>query len=224
MTTWFVTGTDTGVGKTEVTTLLAAAARTAGLDVRAIKGLETGVNSTSGPTDAARLAEAAGHAPLCAQTWRTPASPQRAAELEEQPLDRHRLQALLENPGGAFALVEGAGGWTVPLDDALRWDHLVGQTRHPVVVVAANRLGVLNHTLLTCEAIRARGNPLLGVVLNEAFAPIENESAARAGNLNDLRHWLDVPVLPLPFLTTGAARTEHGRRLFDALRRCSPID
>ena len=217
-TTWAVTGTDTGVGKTEVTAVLAEAARAAGLDVRAIKAVETGVRANDPHSDAARLGRAAGHAPLCGQTWTTPASPQRATQLEGTPFQADTVRTFIQQHSGTITLVEGAGGWTVPLNDTLRWDTFVAEAGVPVLVVAANRLGVLNHTLLTCEAIRSRGNPLVGVVLNHLLEEPPEEAAARAGNLADLSHWLDVPVIALPYLQKGADRVAEGVRLWSALR------
>jgi len=217
-TTWAVTGTDTGVGKTEVTALLAVAARAAGLDVRAIKAVETGVHAADPNTDAARLGRAAGHPPLCGQTWRTPASPQRATQLEGAPFEEGAVRAFIQQHSSALTLVEGAGGWTVPLSDTLRWDTFVAETGVPVLVVAANRLGVLNHTLLTCEAIRSRGNPLVGVVLNHLQEENPEEADARAGNLGDLRHWLDVPVVAVPHLRANVDRVAEGMRIWRALR------
>jgi len=216
-TIWAVTGTDTGVGKTEVTALLAKTARKAGRDVRAIKAVETGVTDQSINTDAIRLGRAAGHPPLCAQTWETPASPQRATQLEGHPFEADTLQEFVTVHSGALTLVEGAGGWAVPLDDALRWDQFIQRQGWPVIVVSANRLGVLNHTLLTCEAVRAGGNRLVGVVLNHPAHDAPAEAAARAGNLADLKHWLDEPVVSCPYLDATSDRDEIGQKIWKAL-------
>ena len=186
----FVTGTDTDVGKSVVVAALAAAWRG---KVHAIKPVASG--GDAGPTDARRIADAAGHAPLVYATWQTPVSPHRAALLEEQPLDVQGLLDWLDGFEG-LRLVEGVGGWRVPLTLSPRFE-VVDLAQHlslPVVVVAANRLGVLNHTVLTVEAVRTAGLEVVGVVLND----LGGDDASCAHNLDDLNRLLDVPVFAFP--------------------------
>ena len=168
MSGWFITGTDTEVGKTAVTAGLAAALRVNGSDVAAIKPLATG---SEGPgEDALIIAKAAGHAPRVHTCLPTPAAPHRAALLAGQALDFDAVLRWTHSQSGDPLLVEGVGGWTVPITAHKRVSDLAVGLGFPVVVVAANRLGVLNHTLLTVEAVLASGLALAGVVLNDHFS------------------------------------------------------
>ena len=204
----FVTGTDTEVGKTVVTAALAAAIP----GVSAIKPLASG--SLPPGEDALQLAQAAGHPPQVLHCAPFPASPDRAMHEAGMHLD---WTALLEWIGGFSAplLVEGVGGFAVPLDHEHRVSDLAVALAYPVLIVAANRLGVLSHTLLTAEAILSRGLTLAGVVLNTvpggAAPPLDTY------NLNDLRRELQVPVVPFPIVTTAAARLKAGQTVLSAL-------
>ena len=194
----FITGTDTEVGKTLVTACIARHLRTLG-SVIAAKPVATGVEPPSAGEDASFIAAAAGHAPVVFGTWRTPVSPHRAAELEGVPAPADlgaRIQALSAD----YVLVEGVGGWCVPisLDPPIWVEDLARATHGPVIVVAANRLGVLNHTLLTVQAILRAGFDVAGIVVNDVKRATED--ASRTHNVDDLRRLLDVPVWEVPHL------------------------
>lgn len=207
----FVTGTDTDVGKSVVTAALASAWRGA---VRAIKPLASG--GASGPTDAERIGRAAGHPPLVHSTWTAPVSPHRAALLEGRPLDVESMLDWLDALPDP-RLVEGVGGWRVPLtvDPFFTVIDLAQHLGFPVLVVAANRLGVLNHTLLTVEAVRSAGLTVVGVVLND----LGGDDASCQHNLEDLELLLDVPVFPFPRLDPDDAGQleQAGRELVHRL-------
>lgn len=166
----FVTGTDTSVGKTVVTAALAAALHAAGVGVRALKPVASGVPDGDPGEDAALLGLAAGHAPLGALRLRAPLSPHRAAALEGVAVHPQALVDWVLSERGAVTLVEGAGGWEVPITFAFRVSHLAAALGWPVLVVARNRLGVLNHALLTVEAVRRSGCHVAGVALVEGEA------------------------------------------------------
>lgn len=202
----FVTGTDTGVGKTVVTAALAAALRGTGVDVRALKPVQSGDDD-----DAARIAAAAGHAPRCRYTFATPVSPHRAAAREGVTLAGPELVAWVHENMGGVTLVEGAGGWTVPYAFGFTVADLAAALGWPVLVVALNRLGVLNHTVLTVDAIRRRGLVVAGVVLVEG-----GSDASTATNAEDLRVLLpDTALRVLPRLDPGdpVALRRAGRQL-----------
>jgi dethiobiotin synthetase len=171
----FVTGTGTGVGKTTVCGLLAGFLRARGMRVTTQKWVETGV--TDGPTDIdvhRRLMGDSdpGAAPLladrCPYRFTLPASPHLAAAHEGRRVDPAVIEAAYRRLAETHdaVLVEGAGGFLVPLSEELLTGDLVARIGLPVVVVAANRLGCVNDALLTVEAVRRRGIPLIGLVFN----------------------------------------------------------
>ena len=192
----FVTGTDTEVGKTVVTACLAAAfPETA----HAAKVVASGVGPTDPPggEDASLLAFGAGHAPSVFATFTAPVSPHRAAVLEGRRVETPVLTAWLRNLRGNPLLVEGVGGWRVPITPDFEVRDAAEVVGAPVLIVAANRLGVLNHTRLTVESVRADGFRVVGVVLNSGIAPQGSEDdPSTTSNLEDLRELLDVPVVP----------------------------
>ena len=219
----FVTGTDTDVGKSVVTACLAAGARSTG-SVVACKPVASGVTPGTPGDDAVRIARGAGHDPLVFATWAPPVSPHRAAWLEERPPPVDLL-ARIASLQADTVLVEGAGGWRVPAaapgpdaspGDVLWMRDLARATGGPCVVVAADRLGVLNHTLLTVDAIRADGLDVLGVVLNQGLQP--RHDASTSSNEADLRWLLDVPLACVPHVPDGpgaeAVWSDVGRRLW----------
>ena len=218
-----VTGTDTGVGKTLVACALAAALRARGTAVAAMKPFETGVAERHAGTDAERLRRAAAHAggllpppeDVCPAVFAEPLAPLIAAEREGRPvalaaLDdaRARLERGLDAaPGPRALLVEGAGGLLVPLlrDDAGRvvdFGTLAARWSLDLVVVAGDRLGVLNHTLLTVREAERAGLRVRLVVLN-ALRPAPAD-VAEATNLGALQALLPgVPVIAFPFVPTA---------------------
>jgi dethiobiotin synthase len=181
----FITGTDTDVGKTVVTACLAAAYRARGQQPRAVKPLATG---SKGPGDDAKIiALAAGHEPRVFACFPEPASPERAAKQAGITIDDDGFLDWMCAQSGDPLLVEGVGGWAVPLTPSLTVEDLAVRLGHSVVVVAANRLGMLNHTMLTVEAVRESGLKLAGVVVNNALG---EASDLQEWNIDDLRRWL----------------------------------
>jgi dethiobiotin synthetase len=202
----FVTGTDTGVGKTVVTAALAAALREAGVRVAALKPVQSGDDG-----DAQVIGAAAGHEPAVRHSFAAPVSPHRAAALEGAKVDADEVSTWVEARRGAVTLVEGAGGWMVPYAPGFFVADLAESLGWPVLLVAKNRLGVLNHTLLTVEAVRRRGLVIAGIVLVDG-----GDDASAPTNAEDLRMLLpNVPLRRLPRLTSldGAALAAAGRAL-----------
>lgn len=199
----FITGTDTGVGKTRVGAALAHLLRMRGVGVRPRKPVESGcAMGPDGllPRDAAVLRAAAGGVePLdrvCPYRLLAPLSPERAADIEGMTLGLGQLHAacLSDIEHGDFLLVEGAGGFYSPLARGALNADLAGGLALPLLLVAADRLGTLNHTLLTVEAIRMRGLALAGLVLNQ---PVPHPDLPM-DNAADLARWLQMPVLRIP--------------------------
>jgi dethiobiotin synthetase len=200
-----VTGTDTGVGKTSVAILLLKMLRRRKLTVAVMKPVETGVTPSDPRSDAARLLSAAGtndSLELVRPLLMTePLAPWVAASRAGTTVDLgvlDRAFARLER-GREAIVVEGAGGLLVPLTRELAFDGLFARWELDVVVVAGNRLGALNHTLLTVRAAHDAGLRVRGVVLNN-LGPEQPRIAERT-NLDALQELLaPVPVLPLPWL------------------------
>ncbi len=163
----FVTGTDTGVGKTFVSCAMVRAARAAGHAVFAFKPVETGCVNGVGE-DQTALAKAAGSVVRGTYRFALPAAPWVAAQAEGVEIDLDRVRADLD-AGAASAdrvLVEAAGGWRVPITKTGDTSALARLCGLPVVVVARAGLGTINHTLLTLEAIQRDDLQIAGVVLS----------------------------------------------------------
>lgn len=190
---FFVTGTDTGVGKTYVTALLTRALRRAGFDTVALKPICCGPRD-----DVDDLCAASDHEltpDAVNPCWlEAPAAPLVAARRENRVVDLAVLDSWFQahRARRRSLLVEGAGGWLVPVTDGRTVADLAVQFGLPVLVVVANRLGCLNHTLLTLESIRARGLTCGGLVLNTLSA--ENSVAVET-NRQILQEFCDVPIL-----------------------------
>ena len=180
----FVTGTDTGVGKTFVGCALATALRTRGLRVAVMKPVETGV--TGEPEDALALRAASGDpAPLddvCPHRLRAPLAPAVAARLEGVTLDVGRLVTLVERRRRAadVLLVEGAGGLLVPVAGRVTWADIAGRLALPTLIVAANRLGTVNHCALTARVAAAAGLRVPGFVFSQPAAQTDESAATNA--------------------------------------------
>ena len=220
MQRWFITGTDTDVGKSVITACLAQAAHDMGR-VIAAKPVASGVSPGEAGEDATLIASAGQHPAMVFETYEPPLSPHRAALIERRPLDVAGLNAWIDALEADIVLIEGVGGWRVPLSlrpSRLDVSDLAKRLASPVIIVAANRLGVLNHTLLTVEAVRQANLPIAGVVLNDVT---ESDELSRATNLDDLRELCDVPVIHVGTFNPNdaAERLRWGRHLWKCLKQ-----
>ncbi len=184
-----ITGTDTDVGKTWVGCQLAEALRERGVLVRTVKLVETGTSvETSLEEDGVKLAQAAGQdEPRAAlRRYRTAVAPAEAADLEQRPLDLNVVEAQMMAvvSGARVTLVEGAGGLFSPLTWQRNLLDVARKHAAPVLVVAADKLGTVNHTLLTLGMLDLSGARYLGVVMN---ALPEGDDRARGLNATALR-------------------------------------
>ena len=151
-----VTGTDTGIGKTVFAAGLAGL-----LGASYWKPVQAGLEEESDSETVARLGGLPAHSILTeAYRLRTPASPHRAAEIDGVGIDAERLAV----PHAAGPLIiEGAGGLMVPLTRDRTFLDIFARWRLPVVLCARTRLGTINHTLLSLEALRHRAIPVFGI-------------------------------------------------------------
>lgn len=188
-----ITGTDTGVGKTYFAVLLVRGLREAGIDAVGCKPVCCGAR-----TDAELLVAASGGVePVEALNpvwYQAPVAPAVAAELEGRPVDLGALRDHAQWLAGRHAVVvlEGVGGWEVPMNEGGNFSDLAAALGWPVVLVAANRLGVLNHALLSARAIRERGLELAALVLNHLEA---ERDVAMVTNRAVLEARLEVPLM-----------------------------
>jgi dethiobiotin synthetase len=168
----FVTGTDTGVGKTVLAAAIVAALRAGSVAVRAVKPVLTGLDEPAcaeSPHDHELLARVAGRPPseVAPFTFGPAVSPHLAAELSGDPLSSERVQAAVREAaaGTEAVVVEGVGGLLVPLSESCDVRELARALGMPVVIAARPGLGTINHTLLTLEAARRAGLKVASVVL-----------------------------------------------------------
>jgi dethiobiotin synthetase len=194
---YLVTGTDTGVGKTFVTCGLIRTAQVLGKRCIGMKPFCTG-----DPEDVDKIVEANGY-PLPQHrinpVWfRAPLAPYAAALIENRVVDIQGAQQSYSALAKEFEiiLVEGAGGLLVPILDRYDFRDLAAEWELGIILVVANRLGALNHTLLTVEAIRGRGLTLSAVILNQMD---ESESLAQQTNPGMLAHLSPVPPICLAY-------------------------
>ncbi|HET8541672.1 MAG TPA: dethiobiotin synthase [Anaeromyxobacter sp.] len=205
----FVTGTDTGVGKTEVACALLRAARAAGLDAVGMKPAQSG-ESGGAPSDAERLLDACDRVEpfeaVCPYVLAAPLAPAVAARLEGREISLGRIVDAARALGARHAavLVEGAGGLLVPLTERETYADLAAALGLPVLVVARAGLGTINHTALTVEALRRRGLAVAGVVLNRASPEDDPSVPHNAGEIARLTGV--APAALLPFVPDIEAR------------------
>lgn len=212
----FITGTDTGVGKTVVGCALAEMLRRAGIDVGVMKPIETGVGP-QGPLDAISLLESAiAGDPLeevCPERFELPAAPSVAAAWEGRSVDLERIRAAYAKLASRHdrLLVEGAGGLLVPIARGYSMADLARELGLPLLVVTRAALGTVNHTLLTLEVAAHRGLALAGVVISHGP---RTTSSADEKNLDALREALgDRLVGEIPTLAPSASVPRGAIRL-----------
>ena len=203
----FVTGTDTGVGKSVVAAAICTGLAAQGARVAAFKPVVTGLDDEPGdwPPDHELLASVTGQEPSAVAPWRfgPPASPHLAAELAGAALEPSELLAAARRAAAwADALVcEGVGGLMVPITPGYLVRDLALDMRMPLVVAARPGLGTINPTLLTLEAARAAGLEPLAVVMTpwpEAPSRLERSNRETVERLGS------VPVATLPACTPAS--------------------
>lgn len=201
-----ITGTDTEVGKTVVSCALIAALRARGKSVAAMKPAETGIdNAGQSSSDTFRLNLATGN-PQSIELVRPyafsePIAPLVAAERSGQTIDTARLDKAFNQLKllADCVVVEGAGGILTPLTTSENYATLFSKWDLSVLIVTANRLGTINHTLLTVESAKRHGLDVSAVILNETGPP--DHSVASATNKTTLENLLgDLTVISFPMI------------------------
>ncbi len=184
---FFVTGTDTDVGKTVVSAWLLAH-----LDAAYWKPVQAGTEPATDSATVRRLAELSGDR-ILPEAYVLPdaIAPHEAARRAGVVIDMAKLTA--PPATDRLLVVEGAGGMLVPLTDTAYMVDLAAELHLPLILVARSTLGTINHTLLSIEALRRRGLPLAGVVMNGPETPHNRAAIERYGEVNVIA---EIPWLP----------------------------
>ncbi len=207
----FFTGTDTDVGKTYVASLAVAELRHSGRSVAVYKPVASGCelageDRVSG--DAIALWEASGRwgtlHDVCPQRFLAPLAPAAAAAAEGRTVDDALLLSGIDavSSGAEWVVIEGAGGLLSPLSDSQLNSDVADKLDVELVIVAANRLGVIHQVLATVLAAKALGLPVLGVILNQVS---ERSDPSLATNAATIARFASVPLLAE--LALGAQQT-----------------
>jgi dethiobiotin synthetase len=217
MSAWFITGTDTEIGKSMVTATLLHAFAARGQRVAGMKPIAAGAtwNGSRWHNDDVALISAASNVAIaaehvCPYLLQEPAAPHIAAGLEGIHFDLDHIEAALQSirRQAEIVMVEGVGGFRVPLSDSQDTADLALKLDLPLILVVGMRLGCISHALLTVEAIRARGLVLAGWVANQ----IDPAMSHVAANFTALRTRIDAPCLGhIPYLVPADPRmaVEH---------------
>jgi dethiobiotin synthetase len=208
---YFVTGTDTGVGKTLVASILAAGLNKRGKNVGVMKPIETGC--TGDPEDALALIRAISSNPeldeyivnfelkhTCPYQFKMPASPEEAARAEGIEITPELIYAVFNDrvETSDCVVVEGAGGLLVPITPTTDMAGMARQMNLPLVIVGRAGLGTVNHTLLTLRMARVLGLRVRAVVLVRTK---DERDPSEDSNPEAIRRYGEVEVFgPLPFL------------------------
>ncbi len=209
MSGFFVTGTDTGVGKTLVTVALTRALVQRGLRTAVMKPVAAGIMETpQGPRndDALELLAASNvkSAYEDVNPWllTTPASPHLAARHDGVSIDSEKILTAFRRLAAEsdVVMVEGAGGWLAPISSVATMADIAGKLALPVIFVVGMRLGCLSHALLTREAIRSYGLPFAGWIANK----MHSEMALADANIDTLASRFG--AAPLGIVPAASAR------------------
>ena len=208
MTTFFVTGIDTDIGKSIVTGLLARFLRSTKVNYITAKLIQTGCKDIAEDIITHRKIEGIELLPedrakkTCPYTFKFPASPHLAAEMEGCAIDPAHIAKCVNKLAESYdcVLLEGAGGLMVPLSRDLLAADFIAEQNYSLIVVSSARLGSINHTLLTLEAALNRNIPIAGVVYNEYP---QEKSAIAEDSKSIINNWLkshkiNAPLIPSP--------------------------
>lgn len=217
VSSWFITGTDTEVGKTVASTALLQAAKAAGLHSVGYKPVASGCEVTA---DGIRNSDALAlqqnsvlelpYESINPLAFLEPTSPHIVSAEEGRPIELSRLSAGLAalQQQADWVLTEGAGGWFTPLSEEHTFADWVIQEQLPVVLVVGVKLGCINHAMLTAQAVQASGLRLAGWIANV----VQPAGKRHAEYMATLRQRLPAPLLgEIPYLTNSADFDQLGR-------------
>ena len=219
MTRWFITGTDTEVGKTVASGALLQAASAAGFRTAGYKPVASGCEITPAGirnSDALALQRysslALSYEQVNPMAFVEPTSPHIVSAEEGRSIEFSTLSAGLRTleQQAEWVLVEGAGGWFTPLSATQTYADWVEAEQLPVILVVGVKLGCINHAMLTAEAVKARGLRLAGWIANDILPP----GKRHAEYIATLRQRIDARFLgEIPYLDSEAQQSECGQYL-----------
>lgn len=220
--TVFIAGTDTGVGKTLVSAGILQAANAAGLTTIGLKPVAAGCEETEQGlrNDDALLLQkfsslALPYEQVNPVALKLAVAPHIAAEQEGRRIDIARLEGMCRGVmmrRAGLTLVEGAGGWRVPINSRQFLSGLAKVLEIPTILVVGIRLGCINHALLTAQAIHLDGVRLAGWIANV----VDPDMAFVDANIEAIESRLHAPCLArIPYLAASAGRVENVARLID---------
>jgi dethiobiotin synthetase len=212
----FITGTDTGVGKTHVTALLLAELRRRRVNAAAFKPLACGAGGRNDARIYRQLMNK--EVPLTVINpvyLRHPLAPSVAAKLERRPIDLHKIFSYYQLLATNYSpiLVEGAGGLLVPIKRNYFVADLARELGLPVVIVSRLSLGTINHTLLTVRQAQAMGLTVRGIILNDTLG--RRHGLAERTNIHAVPAVCGVPLLGVVPHGARSAPASLLRQLFD---------
>lgn len=216
---YFVTGTDTEVGKTVASSALLQAARLQGFTTAGYKPVASGSEMTAEGlrnSDALALQRhssiSLSYQAVNPYTFAEPTSPHIISADEQRPIEFSVLSAGLRalEQKAEWVLVEGAGGWFTPLSDQQTFADWVKEEQLPVILVVGVKLGCINHAMLTAQAIAQAGLRFAGWIANDVVAPGKRHQEYLA----TLQRLLPAPFLgEIPWLADGAEQAQTGQYL-----------
>ncbi len=226
----FVTGTDTGVGKTTMTAALILALQQQGHSVGVLKPFETGVKAEHlehSDTERLRhlLSPPLTFNEVCIYAFPQPLAPLAASRDLGETIDLSRVHSQIQTftQQYDFLLIEGAGGLFTPITSRHTMRDLIALVKIPCVIVGRTEIGGVNHCLLTMEALQHAGIPVRGIVLNESrsHSPNSRSRQQQKSTVELIQEWASVPVFgPIRFSQKVAT---HWREGVDQLSEDSEI-
>ena len=198
MKRWFITGTDTEIGKTYVASALIRYLVGQGFRVAAMKPVASGCEKTSDGLrndDALSLMAAANvtvpYEVVNPYAFEPAIAPHIAADRAGQLIDIDKISALAQTIEADYLVIEGVGGWCVPLGGGCLLAELARATAEEVIIVVGMRLGCINHALLTAAQVERDGMPVKGWIANH----VDPDMQAQSENMKTLQALMPVPML-----------------------------
>ena len=221
----FICGTDTGAGKTYVAGKLFKELLDSGVNVVTQKWVQTGAKGFS--PDIAQHLKMAGKTrdyvkdilPLVnPYSFKFASSPHLAARLEKKRIDVQKIKSSFKKLSRMFdfVIVEGVGGALVPLDEKTLVIDVVKELKMPVIVVAANKLGAINQTLMTVEALRKRKMTILGIVFNNIDK--KTDKKILRDNIRIVERISGLRIIPPLYLPLGKGEMSRAERGTEGVR------